>query len=163
MPYSIKQTLLITSLLFMLQACGNLRFDTQQVDLSITPDMAASNFSQYRNSRLLWGGTILGTRNFENYTQIEMLAYPLDRSQRPQLDKKTLGRFLIHQDGYLEPENYSPGRELTVLGTLREIEKGMVGKSSYLYPLIKSTQHHLWRVEDRKTSGSFHFGIGIGL
>lgn len=138
-------------------------FDTTQVDHSLTPQSVIAEAELSRGKVALWGGTILDTRNLKESTQIEILAYPLSSSYRPQLDSKPLGRFIVQQQGYLEPTNYAQGRQVTVLGGVSDSQSGKVGESSYTYPVISATQLYLWPQDEDRNRTSFQFGVGIGV
>jgi outer membrane lipoprotein len=139
-------------------------FDTSQVDASLTPQSVITEPEVSHGKVALWGGTILDTTNLKDKTHIEMLAYPLDGSNRPKLESKPLGRFIIEHPGFLEPTTYAQGRQLTVLGTISGIESGQVGETSYSYPLVSERQLHLWSENTGNSNRSnVHFGIGIGV
>jgi outer membrane lipoprotein len=150
-------------LLSLLLGCASApEFDTTQVDSALTPQSVIAEPETSRGKIALWGGTILDTINLKEMTQVEVLAYPLSSSHRPLLDKKPLGRFIIQQQGYLEPTSYAQGRLLTVMGKVAETQSGKVGESAYTYPVIDATQLYLWtKADDNDTS--IHFGLGIGI
>jgi len=52
---------------------------------------------------VLWGGTVLNVSNLADSTQVEILAYPIDRRQRPLTSRTAQGRFLALFDGFVEP------------------------------------------------------------
>ncbi|MCW8831606.1 MAG: Slp family lipoprotein, partial [Gammaproteobacteria bacterium] len=112
---------------------------------------------------ILWGGTILDTQNLEDSTQIEVLAYPLNSFHKPLQESKPLGRFIIRHQGYLEAATYAQGRLITVLGNIENSQRGKVGESTYVYPVISTKQLHLWSLHDDQNRTSFHLGIGIRL
>ncbi len=162
----MRMRLTITTLLFtvlLVSGCATAPFDASTANLALSPQQVIDHPQQSPGKVVLWGGTILDIRNRADYTQLEILAYPLDRQQRPATQSASLGRFFIRQKGYLEPETYTQGREVTVMGTISKVEKGAIGESKYTYPVIESKQLHLWRKEDSRSRTSFHFGIGIGL
>lgn len=162
-PITRLSTLLISSLLLLLSACSSQpTFDTQQVNLKLTPQQLLENPSAYYGKTVLWGGTILQTHNLTDYTQIEVLAYPLGSYQRPVTEQSPQGRFLVQHKGYLEPAVYTQGRLFTVMGKLHKTESGQVGEHSYNYPVIQSEQVHLWPVKS-ESSSRIQFGIGIGI
>lgn len=156
-------TSLSLSCLLLVSACATKPFDASAVSTSVTPQQVINQPQQNSGKTVLWGGTILDTRNLTEYTQLEILAYPLDSHQRPVKDREPLGRFYIRHKGYLEPQTYTQGREVSVLGIISKLEQGKIGESSYSYPVIQSRQLHLWEKDDGKSRSSFHFGIGIGL
>jgi outer membrane lipoprotein len=155
--------LLSLMLLGLLLGCASTPdFDTAQVDSALTPQAVIAEPELNRGKIVLWGGTILDTRNLKEVTQVEILAYPLSSSHRPLLDKKPLGRFIMQQQGYLEPTSYAQGRLLTVMGKVTETQSGKVGDSTYTYPVITATQLYLWNQADDNDT-SIHFGLGIGI
>jgi len=139
------------------------KFITTQVDKTLTPQRVNAEPNNSLKKIVLWGGTILDTRNLENSTQIEILAYPLDSSHRPLLDKKPLGRFIALQSGYLESATYSQGELLSVLGSVSVSQKGRIGEKLYTYPVIKAEKLHLWSASDGHSNTRFHIGIGVRL
>ncbi len=156
--------LLLALLVSLLSGCASTPvFDTSTVVKSLTPQSVIAEPADSRGKTALWGGTILDTRNLKDSTRLEVLAYPLDSSQRPLLGSKPLGRFIIHQQGYLEPANYSPGRLVSVIGSVGENQSGNVGDSAYIYPVINVQQLHLWSPESNQTRTGFSVGIGIRL
>ena len=138
-------------------------FDTTQVDQSLTPQSVVAEPERNHGRTALWGGTILDTRNLKDSTYIEVLAYPLNTSHRPLLDRKPLGRFIIQHQGFLEPSTYAQGRVLSVLGKVSGNQSGNVGESPYTFTVINSEQLHLWPQDSGRNRTSFHLGIGIGL
>jgi outer membrane lipoprotein len=155
--------LLFSGLLILLSGCTSQpTFNTQQVTLKLSPQQLLENPSAYYDKTVLWGGTILQTHNLTEYTQIEVLAYPLNSYHRPLTDQAPQGRFLVHHKGYLEPAVYTQGRLFTVMGKLYKTESGQVGEHSYNYPVIQSEQIHLWPVKSEPSS-RIQFGIGIGI
>ena len=157
----IKSLLLI--LFSLLAGCATTTgFNTKDVELALTPQQVINKPESTTGKKALWGGTILDIHNLEKETQIEILAYPLDEDYRPQTDKKPLGRFIILNDGYLEPATFAAGKQLSVLGKVDGVKSGKIGESKYTYALIKAEQLHIWSAKS-ETQTFFHFGIGIGL
>ena len=155
---------LILMLLGLVMSCvSSPEFNSSGVDKSLTPQSVIAEPAQNIGKLALWGGTILDSRNLKNATQIEVLAYPLDSSQRPLRDKKPLGRFIISHPGYLELASYPQGRLISVLGIVGDSQKGKVGEIQYIYPVIRAQQLHLWPLNDERRQSGFHFGIGIQM
>lgn len=154
----------ITVLISLLASCASTPdFDTSQVDQSLTPQSVVSEAELNHGKTALWGGTILDTRNLKDSTQIEVLAYPLDSSYRPLLESKPLGRFIIVHRGFLEPNIYTQGRLVSVLGKISGIQSGTVGETTYSYAVINSEQLHLWSLDSGRSRTSFHFGVGVQM
>lgn len=159
------RTSLLLIMLLALSGCAGKAFDTTRVAPKVTPAQVIANPEPHLNKIVLWGGIILGTLNQEESTQIEVLAYPLNSSQRPSLDEQPQGRFIISHDGYLEPVTYAQGRRLSVIGKISTTKPGKVGDSDYVYPVIAAEQMELWSQNGRSTAPrtTFHLGIGIRL
>lgn len=150
-------------LALLLGACAEKpAFDTTNVVTTITPTQAVSENRMLRGQRVLWGGVIINSTNLANTTRIEVLAYPLDEDQRPDLDKQPLGRFLINHQGYLETVDYAAGRKVSVTGTITGTETGKLGETEYLYPLIEAEKLHLWAKQGAGSNKpQVHFGFGF--
>jgi len=128
------------------------------VDRTMTPELAARDAA--RDVQVLWGGVIIGSINLPDHTDFNVLFYPLDKSQRPDLDKPPQNRYIVRYTSYLETMVYAPGREITVLGSLQGVEDGKVGDAPYRFPVIKADKIYLWPVDG---DSKVHFGIGLGV
>jgi outer membrane lipoprotein len=154
---------LYLSILFFLAGCASgPRFDTALVDRSLTPANVQSQYDASQGKTVLWGGVILDFSNFRETSQIEVLAYPLNSAERPQLDKNPLGRFILLHEGFLEPTVYLQGKLLSASGTIAPSQQGRIGESEYVYPVLNAQKIKLWAPE-RDVRSSFHIGIGIGF
>ena len=93
---------------------------------------------------------------------MELLSYPLDNAQRPDISRGEQGRFLVRHSNYLEGVDYAPGRHLTVKGKIEKVWVGKVGDAPYTFPVVQSEEVYLWPLEYRTPSTpQFHFGIGV--
>ena len=129
-----------------------------KVDRSLMPEQASSD--AVRGTQVLWGGVIIGAINLPEHTDFNVLFYPLDSSQRPDVDAKPQNRFIVRYSGYLETMVYAKGREITVLGSVQEAEDGKVGDAPYRFPVIKADRVYLWPV---RGDSRVHFGVGVGI
>ncbi|MGB5440610.1 MAG: Slp family lipoprotein [Gammaproteobacteria bacterium] len=152
---------LLVILLMLLSACASSPgIDSSGVDRSLTPQGVAVQPQMAGGKQVLWGGVIIQTTNLSDRTQVEVLAYPLDASQRPQSGLDAQGRFIFEQTGFLDPASYAGGRLITVAGTVTGTRAGRVGESNYSYPVVSGRQHNLW---PKESGGSgINFGIGVG-
>jgi len=94
---------------------------------------------------LRWGGTIASVVNKADTTVIEVVSRPLQRSGQPLHNDKTDGRFLAELKGFLDPEILSPGRDISVLGTISRLESGQVGEAEYQYPVMVVFDYRIWK------------------
>jgi len=161
MNTALKVVVAATGFLFLV-ACASGPISTEDTFTGITLDDAV-NGDSVEGSEVLWGGVILSTNNLEDSTLIEVLAYPLDRRQRPMKSRQAEGRFLIVDSEFLEPTDYSEGRSITVLGTFDGVTTGNIAAASYEYPTVTADQLHLWRPGDDYVAPRFTIGIGLEL
>lgn len=154
--------LLVLAAGLVLTACaGGPRFQTAEVNLGLTPAEAAAG--GHSGERVLWGGVIIASHNYEDRTEIEVLGYPLSAGQRPETSGTAQGRFLVEHQGYLETVDYAPGRLLTAVGVLDEPRVGRVGERPYTYPVMRAQDLYLWPIPSGDGGSRVHFGIGIGI
>ena len=157
--YKIRN-LFFLAILSLLFACAvSPKFHTGDVDIHLTLQQAADN-SQTLGKRVLWGGVIIDSKNLPDKSQLEILAYPLTSSQRPNLDKEPLGRFIASKEAYLETKDYAQGRLITILGTLERSITGQIGESEYIYPVVAVDESFIWK-KSPSSDTQFHIGIGV--
>lgn len=161
MKHSISylKPLLVLFITVHLFACATTPlFESEGVNKTLKPATAGDQTGQ----TVLWGGTIIETRNQTDKTVIEVLAYPIQSDFRPNLDKDSEGRFLIEKSGYLEAREYTPGKAITVRGVLGTSKTGRIGEAEYRYAVVNAEKIKLWSKE-KKPSSKILFGIGIGF
>jgi len=146
----------------VLSGCVTPPLNTEQVSVQLSPEQIKTNPDEAKGT-VIWGGVIVSSVNLVDRTQFEILAYPLDRNQRPATSKQSLGRFLLQSPDYIETKNYAPGRELTAIGTLQGITKGEVGEATYDYPTVTINDVHLWHHDNSHEKPRFIFGIGLNI
>ncbi|WP_127478677.1 Slp family lipoprotein [Sulfurivermis fontis] len=154
---------LIAAVLLGLTACaGGPRYDTRAATTDLTAAQVSAAPGTHLGTQVIWGGVIVATRNLTDYTEIEVLAYPLDRNQRPDTGSGEQGRFLARYSGYLESVDYAPGRRLTARGRVEQTVAGKVGDAPYTFPLLQAADIYLWPRDGSAPSGpQFQFGIGV--
>jgi outer membrane lipoprotein len=101
----------------------------------------------FLNSRVRWGGEIIGVENLSDSTLVEVLSRRLSSSGRPDSDSRSQGRFKITLPGFREPANFPKERLLTVTGTVVGKQDGSVGEYQYSYPLVQPDAYYLWAPE----------------
>ncbi len=148
----------------LLVACASTPpFDVKNVNTTIRPNEAVAKLDSVRGNKVLWGGVIINSKNLEQGTQLEMLAYPLNDNYRPRLDREPLGRFIIEHGSYLETIDYAPGRELSLVGTVTGTKEAKIDAATYVYPAVTTDQIHLWPKGSGNVEPQFHFGVGVTL
>ncbi len=115
--------------------------------------------------RVVWGGRIVAIENLAGHTELIVASYPLDRSDRPRTRQPAGVRFVLIEEGFLEPVDWSPGRYVTVLGLVEGIEERTTGEFIHAHPVMRAENLHLWPVDQAqwRTQTGFNIGIGIRL
>ena len=153
-----RLSLLLLAAIFLSACATSPKFDTAGVDVNLTPQRAVNEIDVLKSEPVLWGGVVIVSTNLKDSTQIEILAYPLNSSHRPDREQKPLGRFLAVHKGYLETTDYAQGRQITVRGTLSDKSIGRVGEAEYTYPVVNINQLHLW---SGSSESQIQFGFGL--
>jgi len=143
-------------------ASGPIEIDERAISVEpVTASQVAGNPDLARGT-VLWGGTIIGSANLDGGSQLELLAYPLDRTQRPQTGLISQGRFIVTSEAYLETVDFAEGREVTVLGDLEGTDEVTIGGARRELPVVGASQLHLWTGSGPRERTGFSFGIGVG-
>lgn len=149
--------------LTLLTACAT-PLDIGTANRNLTPQQAVQAIGSVSQQSVAWGGVIIAGKNLADATQFEIVSYPLDDQNRPDVTATPGTRFIAVSPGYLETADYAPGREVTVIGVIQESRSGKVGEANYIYPVVGAARIHLWPVLiPQATEPRFHFGIGIGI
>lgn len=94
-----------------------------------------------------WGGIIAKVDNQETETWIEIVDKTLQRNGAPADSDKSQGRFIARITGFVDPMIYEKGRRLTVYGVLEQAEVHHIGNFTYLFPVVRVKESHLWAHE----------------
>lgn len=130
--------------------------------VTATPGQVASSPDNFRGLQVVWGGRVVWVHNYAEHSELEILAYPLDGSQRPRLRKPALGRFIVLMPGFVEPLNYPEGALVTVLGTLDGARRGNVGAAAYTFAMVRGQSMHRWTAEEMQ-AGHPNISVGVGV
>jgi len=98
----------------------------------------------YLGKRIRWGGRILQVKNEEKVTWMQVLAVPLDSSQRPYEDADGIGRFMIRSNDFLDPAIYAVEREVTVVGTINGTKEKLIDKRKVRLVVVDADIIYLW-------------------
>ncbi len=161
----MKKFFVLIMATFIIAACATPVLETSRVNKNLTLAIALDAFDNMQGQYALWGGIILSGKNLEKTTELEILAYPLDDYMEPIKDSKSVGRFILVKQGYLELGEYAKGRAVSVVGELSGKRTGKVGDSPYTYPVLGVQQLKIWPEESKyyydDSDVRFHFGVGI--
>jgi outer membrane lipoprotein len=99
-------------------------------------------------STVRWGGVIIDSDNSRDETCFEVLSRDLDKYLRPEVEDRTAGRFIACKKGFYDPEVFAKGREVTLVGRIRDIEVKNVDDFEYHYPVVDVSDLVLWEVRE---------------
>jgi outer membrane lipoprotein len=99
---------------------------------------------QYKGRTVILGGYILETKNLESETIVKVLQVPLRMGEDPDFKDRSEGRFIVYQQGFLDPEIYSKDRVITVAGEVIGSGSEEIGGNRIQYLKIKSREIYLW-------------------
>lgn len=158
-PIAQSATRLVVPLLILLAGCAAPAFDPGGAQTAVAPWQAVEQ--SLDDVDVIWGGAIIKVHHLEDSSEIEVLAFPLDRGQRPLPGAPSQGRFRIRLPGYVETVDFPEGLFLTTRGRVIGRREGLIGSSRYVYPIIGSAQIRRWPPGfqfDRH-----HWSIGVGV
>jgi outer membrane lipoprotein len=162
LPHAVVRFALISAVI-ALAACTAAPVLKDAPPASPAPAEVAASPERYRDVDVAWAGKILGVRNFEDSTEVQVIAYPMDAAQRPDPSAGSEGRFIVVLPGYVEALDFPAGRFLTVRGHLDGTRVGRVDDHDYAYPLLRRDAVHLWPANFPNERARVHFGLGLGV
>lgn len=120
----------------------------------------------YQGKIVVFGGEVLKAKRLKEGTQIELLQLPLDRGERPILDRQqSQGRFLAIQQEFLDPATIVEGTRITVVGELSKSKVEHLDDVEYRYPVLIVKHLHVWPArsnDDARPRPRFSIGVGGG-
>jgi outer membrane lipoprotein len=151
------------ALVLLLAACAAAPPISAPPPESVAPFEVASAIERHLEQELLWGGMVIETHTFEHHSEIEVLAFPLDRQQRPVPHAADLGRFILLRHGFLDPDVFAPGRFVTVRGRVTGERNGRIRQAAYRWPELDAAELHLWPADFRQPRSHWSFSVGVGI
>lgn len=112
-------------------------------------------------STVICGGRIIATDTKDDQTELLVLQFSLDASDRPDDNGDSDGRFIIRSREFLDPAIYPEGTLVTIVGQVVGSEERLIGRMPYRYPIIAPVELKKWSPRSNNTP-RFHIGIGVG-
>lgn len=138
---ALIRTAMLTIALLALAGCASIPAPLAGEYADFQPDQATA---RSLGAEVRWGGSIVDTRPGRDETCIEILARDLDRNLRPTGGDLTHGRFFACREGFRDPQVFTSGREITVIGRLQEFVDDQIGEFVYRYPRLSAEVIYLW-------------------
>lgn len=159
---TIRRIILGAALIALAGCAPVISKDTlRRMDSGLRFEEVIKDPGSYTGRTIVVGGTILSMENLKSRTVVEVIEQDMDSRLKPVKPESSAGRFLVEFDGFKDPALYNRGKRITVAGTITGVEKRMLDKTEYAYPVIKPAEHHLW--EETRGSSEPRIGIGLGV
>ncbi len=112
-------------------------------------------------STVRWGGTIASISNTgAGNSVVEIVSRPLQSNGRPLHNDQSAGRFIAETSEFLDPNIIVVGRDMTLVGTVREVREGKVGKADYLFPVVAIDTYRYWSKQSTESAYQGRHGYG---
>jgi outer membrane lipoprotein len=138
---------LIASLAIFITACSSAPATIQHAPRSdIQLKSVSANVEAHIGEAVRWGGKIIEVKNEQNFSQIQLVQFPLNRYGRPVESNESQGRFLVRSKDFLDPEIFTTGSMLTVYGKISEKTTLKVDQKTLTLPVIDIIDSQRWPV-----------------
>ncbi len=108
----------------------------------VTPQQVAAQPAT--SARVRWGGEIINVEPKADVTCFEVLSRGLYSDARPSRHDGSDGRFIACGKGFYDPEVYTKGRDVTIVGQVDGTEQRPVGDFNYTYAHVDAANVYLW-------------------
>ena len=120
------------------------------VDRTITFEQIVAAPESYQGRVLILGGEVLKTKRLKDGTQIELLQLPLDKDERPILNRqRSQGRFFALQQEFLDPATIAEGTKMTIVGEVSGAKTDYLDEVEYRYPVVIIKHLYTWQEQSQ--------------
>lgn len=92
-----------------------------------------------------FGGKVVKVTNLNGKTRMEIATQPLDDTARPRLGAASTGRIYADINHFVDPVDVN-NQYVTVLGTLKGTEKGVIGQANYKFIVVDVHGYQRWHL-----------------
>ena len=144
---SMYKPLILATAVATLAACATVPQPLQGTFTQVTSTSAQQEGNGGSGAQVRWGGQIIKTEPGPQETCFYVLQRPLDDQARPKegsSDSDTQGRFVACRAGFYDPEVFTRGRDITVVGVIQGTTSEKIGEYNYAYPRVEANVVYLW-------------------
>ncbi len=127
----------------------------ERVNSDITFEALKKAPQSHKGEVVLLAGVIVDTTLTPTGATLEIYQTGMDWENRPKNPDRSEGRFLAEYQGFLDPEIYSRGRQVTVAGKILGVKVKKLGEMDYAYPLLRAEEIYLWEKEKPLPRGPY--------
>jgi len=122
----------------------------------IAYEQVLQNIETYKEQTVRWGGMIAQVANYENFSELTIVQFPLTRYGVPISTENSAGRFIVRSERFLDPLIYSPDKMVTFIGTVESLQLQKVDQKMLSLPLISIDDSHVWPKNDPESSRPYN-------
>lgn len=149
--------ILTVLLMFMLAGCAATQPSIYAKSHNDIPyEEVLQNFESHEQQTVRWGGMIAHVANYENFSELTIVQFPLTRYGVPISSEKSAGRFIVRSESFLDPMIYSPEKLATFIGTVNSLQLQKVDQKMLSLPLITLEESHVWPQKDPESSRPYN-------
>ncbi len=93
---------------------------------------------------VILGGYIITNQNISGRKSLIILQTPLSLGQEPKGKDYSEGRFILHHQGFLDPEVYAKDRKITVAGIIKGSEDANTKECPNSCLVLQAREFYLW-------------------
>lgn len=112
--------------------------------IPLTVAQVQSDLDAYLGQQIRWGGEIVRVENQAQNTWVEIVSRSLRNSGEPYDSGVSSGRFIASFRGFMDPNVYSRGKLLTIVGNIESGVRRPIGEFEYHFPVVDVTSFYLW-------------------
>ncbi len=141
---------ILTILLMTLTGCAHVISERSRsmVDPTITYAMLKGKPDAFVGKYVLLGGVIVGVKNTNTGSQLEVMEVALDEAGMPENTFRSEGRFLALSDSFLDSMIYKPDRLVTLVGEVKGKKIMPLDEIEYTYPVVAIKEIYVWKSYD---------------
>jgi outer membrane lipoprotein len=136
---------LAAALFWLLAACAVIAPEIrEEAEVDVPFPQLRKDVARYVGRTVILGGYVLEVRNQPRRSELVVLQSPLGSGEEPQARTRSQGRFLLVQDGFLDPAVYAKDTKITVAGRVIGQTMEKIDGETYGYPTLEARQIHIW-------------------
>jgi outer membrane lipoprotein len=137
--------ILTIPLLLLIAGCTHIISEKsrEQADRSVKFSDVRHDPDAYRGKFVILGGVITGVRQNKEGVQLEVIQYPLDNEEMPDISAQSGGPFLVDLPSHVGYAMFKRGMVVTMAGEVKGKAVEPLGNAEYTYPVLVVREIHI--------------------